>query len=195
MKTVPAGIRCAKLIVMAILLATASGCNAVLSKRPVGETPAMIIAKDWEGEWVTTDGSVKLTVIDADKGLLKAYWLDDEKGKPMMQSADIELRESGEWMFASINEKDTRTDGDKRVSKGYLWARVKNKDRQIIIWTPDDKAFTRLVTSGVFPGKINDGGSVILDELKPQHLKIITSGERGVLFEWDQPTVLMKVGK
>jgi hypothetical protein len=49
------------------------------------------------------------------------------------------------------------------------------------------------VKDGVFPGKI-DGDDVILDELKPQHLKIITSGERGVLFEWDKPAVFVKVG-
>jgi hypothetical protein len=39
-----------------------------------------------------------------------------------------------------------------------------------------------------------DGDDVILEELKPQHLKIITSGERGVLFEWDKPAVFVKVG-
>ena len=63
-----------------------------------------------------------------------------------------------------------------------------------MVWSPDETLFKQLMKAGVFPGKV-DGDEVILDELKPQHLKIITSGERGVLFSWDKPTVFVKVGK
>ena len=94
--------RSSKLILAGLILLTTCGCNAVISKRPVGEKPAKIVAKVWEGNWVTADGAV-------------------------------------------------------------------------------------------FSGKL-DGDDVILDELKPQHLKIITSGERGVLFDWDKPLVFVKVG-
>ena len=194
MKNFLSGIRATTIIATAILLTIMSGCNQVLSKRPVGEKPAKLVAADWEGQWLTSDGLVKLTVVDANKGLLKAYYLEAEDGTPVLYSANIELRESGEWMFGSFNEKDARKADDKAASKGFLWARVINKDRQIIIWAPDDAVFTKLVESGVFPGK-TEQRDVFLDELKPQHLKIITSGERGVLFKWDEPLVLVKVGK
>lgn len=177
-------------VAVTLLLISACGCNAVLAKRPVGEKPAKIVANDWEGKWVGADGgSLTVKVLDANKGLLKVFWLDDEdKRTPSMKSADVELRESGKWLFASTNYEDNGP------SRGYLWGRIKNEDRQMIVWIPDDKAFAPLVKSGVFPGKI-EGDDIILDELKAEHLKIITSGERGVLFQWDKPAVFVKAGQ
>lgn len=177
-----------KLILAGLVLLTTCGCNAVISKHAVGEKPATIVAKNWNGNWVTTDGAVTIKVADADKGILKVFWLEDDKqGNPAMKSAQVELKESGEWLFANAKEEDSSK------SRGYLWGRIKNEDRQIIVWQPDDKAFGQLVKDGVFPGRI-EGNDVILDELKPQHVKIITSGERGVLFTWDEPTFFVKVG-
>ncbi len=181
--------RHSKLILVGLLLATACGCSAVISKRPVGEKPAKIVAKDWEGDWVTTDGAVKIKVVDAEKGILKVFWLEDDKqGNPAMKTAQVELKESGDWLFANTKDEDSSK------SRGYFWGRIKNEDRQIVVWFPDDKMFQQLVKDGVFPGKI-EGDDVLLDELKPQHLKIITSGERGVLFSWDKPAVFVKIGK
>ena len=167
------------------ILLAASGCSSVVSKRPVGEKQVRIVAKDWEGDWRTHDGTVRVKVIDAEKGILKAFWLEDDKqGNPGMRTARIELRESGNWLFAN-------TEDDK--GRGYVWGRIKNEDRQIVVWSPNDKVFSKLITDGVFPGKV-ESGEVALEELKPQHLKIITSGEKGVLFLWDEPTVFLKVG-
>lgn len=175
-----------KLAIAGLLLATACGCSSVISKRPVGEKPAKIAAKDWEGNWVGTDGAVKVKVVDADKAILRVVWLeDDQQGKPTMKTAEVELRESGGWLFANTKEEDK--------GRGYVWGRIRNEDGQIIVWSPDETLFKQLMKEGVFPGKV-DGDEVILDELKPQHLKIITSGERGVLFSWDKPTVFVKVG-
>lgn len=175
-----------KLAIAGLLLATACGCSSVISKRPVGEKPARIVAKDWEGNWAGTDGAVNVKVVDAEKAILRVVWLeDDEQGKPTMKTADVELRESGEWFFVNTREEDK--------DRGFIWARIKNEDRQIIVWPPDDKSFAQCVKDGVFPGRL-DGNEVILDDLKPQHLKIITSGERGVLFAWDKPAVFVKVG-
>ncbi len=187
MKSTRRKTRYARLTLAGLILLTTCGCSAVYSKRPVGEKPAKIATKDWEGNWLMSDGvSMKVKVVDADKGILKLFWLDDDT-KVVMKTADVELRESGEWLFASTKAED------KGQTKGYAWGRIKNEDRQIILWFPADKIFKGLVKDGVFPGKI-DGDDVILEELKPQHLKIITSGERGVLFEWDKPAVFVKVG-
>jgi hypothetical protein len=175
-----------KLAIAGLLLANAWGCSSVISKRPVGEKPARIVAKEWEGDWVGTDGAVNVKVVDADKAILRIAWVeDDEQGKPAMKTADVELRESGEWLFVNTREEDK--------DRGFVWGRIKNEDRQIIVWPPDDKSFAQCVKDGVFPGTL-DGDEVILDELKPQHLKIITSAERGVLFAWDKPNVFAKVG-
>ena len=178
--------RYSQLAIAALLLATVCGCSSVITKSPVGEKPAKIVAKEWEGNWVGTDVSVNVKVVDADKGILRAFWMeDDNQGFPAMKTADVELRESGNWLFANSTEEDK--------DRGYIWGRIKNEDRQIIIWPPDDGLFAQCVKEGVFPGKL-DANAIILDELKPQHLKIITSGGRGVLFSWDKPTVFVKVG-
>lgn len=127
-----------------------------------------------------------MKVVDANKAILSTAWLEDDgQGKPAMKTAEVELRESGEWLFASTREEDK--------GQGWLWGRIKNQDRQIIVWLPDDKLFKQSMKEGWFPGKI-DGDEVILDELEPQHLKILTSTERGVLFSWDKPTVFVRVG-
>jgi hypothetical protein len=187
MKPILSNKRYAKLVLAVLILLTTCGCNAVISKRPVGEKSAKIMAKDWEGNWLSPDGPAKVKVVDPDKGIIKVFWLEDDKeGKPGMKTAEVELRQSGEWLFANTRAED------KGESRGYVWARIKNEDRQIIAWLPDNKAFARLVKDGVLPGK-NDGDDMILDELKPQHLQIITSGERGLLFEWDKPAVFVKV--
>jgi hypothetical protein len=51
----------------------------------------------------------------------------------------------------------------------------------------------QLVRDGVIPGRL-DVQDVILEELEPQYLKIITSAERGVPFSWDKPIVFVKAG-
>lgn len=178
--------RYSTLAIAGLLLATVCGCNSVISKRPVGERPARIVAKEWEGNWITTDGAVKVKVVDSDKGILKVAWLEDDKqGNPTLKTAEIEVRESGGWLFANTREEDK--------GRGYVWGRIRNEDGQIILWSPDETLFKQLIKEGVFPGRL-DGDEVILDDLKPQHLKIITSGKRGVFFSWDQPTVFRKVG-
>ena len=187
MKTTGQSIRLLQLAIAGILLAITCGCSSIISKHPVGEKPARIVAKDWEGNWESPDGAVTVKVVDADKGLLKTFWIEDDKqGIPALKTAEVELRESGGWLFAS-----TREEGKNR---GYLWGRIKNEDRQIIVWLPDENMFKQMVKESVFPGKI-DGDVLLLEELTPRHLKIITTSEKGVLFDWDKPAVFVKMGK
>lgn len=174
-----------KLVLVGFLLLAACGCNAVLSKHPVGDNPARIETKEWEGNWTTTDGAVKLDVLDADRGILRASWVEDGKnGAPALKSAEIEIRESGGWLIANTREEKGR---------GYLWGRIKTEDRQIIVWSPDERLFAKAVKDGVLPGRV-EGEDVILDDLKPHHLKVITATEKGVLFSWDRPAIFVKSG-
>lgn len=174
-----------ELILACFLLTISCGCNAVISKHPVGEKPARIVAKDWEGNWENPDGAVTVKVVDADKGLLKVFWLEDDKqGTPAMKTAEIEVRESGGWLFAN-----TREEGKNR---GYHWGRITNEDRQIIVWLPDKNMFAQMVKESVFPGRV-DGEDVLLEELTPRHLKIIITAEKGVLLDWDKPVVFVKM--
>lgn len=186
MKATTHSVRSLEIIIVSFVLAISCGCSAVISSHPVGEKPAKIIAKDWEGNWESTDSAVRVKVVDENRGLLKAFWMEDDKqGNPAMKTAEVELRESGDWLFASVREEGK--------NRGYLWGRIKNEDRQVIVWMPDENSFRKMVTESVLSGKL-DGDDVLLDELKPPQLKIIKSGEKGVWFAWDKPAVFVKMG-
>jgi hypothetical protein len=146
------------------------------------------VAKEWEGSWLGPDGVVNIKVVDAESGTLSIAWLEhDEQGQPAMKTAAVELRESGDWLFASTREES------KGGSRGYLWVRIKKEHRQIIAWEPDGQLFAQFVRDGVIPGRI-DGDDVVLEALESRPLKMITSGERGVPFSWDRPLVFVKAG-
>ena len=168
-----------------LILLTVCGCSSVTSKRPVGAQPARILANQWEGDWHTRDGAVRVKVVNVEKGILEAFWIDDDRqGNPVMRSTKIVLRESGGWLFANAEDEK---------GKGYVWGRVRNEDGRILVWAPDDRRFLQLIKDGVFPGKV-EGNDVLLEELKPGHLEMITSGDKGILFQWDQPTIFVKAG-
>ena len=98
---------------------------------------------------------------------------------------NVEIRESGEWLFANTKDEE---------GKEYVWGRIKNEHGQILVWAPDIAAFRRLVEGGLLPGRLA-GSSVVLGDLKPEQIKILTSGEGGTLYRWDEPVVLRKLGR
>ena len=174
--------RYSKLAFVALLLAV-SGCNQVICKRPVGEKPAKIVVAEWEGNWIGPDGAIAIKVVDAESATLKVVWLEDDAGQPTMKTAAVELRESGDWLFANTLKDDE--------ASGYLWARIKKENRQILLWEPDEKLFAKLVRAETLPGRV-DQNNVILEELNSEYLNLITSGDHGVPFTWDQPLILVR---
>jgi hypothetical protein len=170
-------------VVFVALLLAATGCNQVISTRPVGQKPAQIVAAEWEGNWIGPDGAVAIKVVDADLAILRIVWLEDEAGQPALKTALVELRESGNWLFAN-----TRAEGE---GNWYLWGRVKKEKRQILIWEPHEKAFAKLVNDGVLPGRV-DQNKVILEELDAMQLSVLESGGYGVPFSWDEPLILVR---
>ena len=98
----------------------------------------------------------------------------------------MHLLESGDWIFASIPDKDNL--------KRYLWGRIKQDGQQVVVWVPDSEKFQALVEEGKLPGKIEDS-DVILGNLTSDHLKLITSETEGVLFEWDEPIIFRRFSK
>jgi len=171
-----------------MLLALAfSGCAAAYSKQPVGETPKSLVTEveQWEGNWMRPDGSVTVKVKDAAKGVLTIGWIDSNPEGLKPQTTVVFLREVGHWTFASLKNTD----------KPYLflWARIEQSDRQIIFWPPDVEKLSALVTAGKLPGTIKDS-DVYLGALGAKELKILSSEDEGILFNWDKPVVLFKLG-
>jgi hypothetical protein len=174
-----------RLFLSGLALLLTCGCSAVTARYPVGERPTKIVADNWQGKWICRDGEVTIKVDDAERGFLTVSFT--ERNEPRPTILHVELLESNGWLFA--NTRDW-SDDPKAV---YVWGRVRNEEGQITIWAPNPKEFKRLVTSGAIPGQFSSGNDVVLDQLKPIHLRQITSVQKGSLFDWHDPFALVRV--
>jgi hypothetical protein len=163
------------------------GCAAVTSVEPVGERPKEISQNEWGGTWIHMSQSVTIKVSDEQKGLLQVAWVEEKEwGSLKIESYQVAIRESGEWIFGNVKEKEE--------SLHYYWALVKKDVGQIIVWAPDPAQFRELVQTGVLRGKV-EKRDIILDKLTPDDLKVILSGDKGVCFDWQNPLVFFRLGK
>lgn len=160
----------------------------VVSGRPLGDTPVRLDPAEWEGTWTAADGGpVVVRVDDAAGGQLRLAWIEGEK-EMVLKTAMVSVLRSGPWFFANMRE-DVK-DASPSV---YLFALVKRQKGTMLIWPPRPESFARLIREGVLPGTVTKE-KVLLGELKPEQMKIIASEDRGVLFDWENPIVLMKMG-
>jgi hypothetical protein len=162
------------------------GCAAVSSVEPVGERPKAISQDEWSGTWIHENHSITIKVLDEQKGLLQVAWVEEKEGGLKLESYQVAIRESGEWIFGNVKEKED--------AASHYWALIKKDAGQIIVWTPDPAQFRKLVQTGVLRGKL-EGYDIILGKLTPDDLKVILSGDKGVYFEWENPVVFFRLGK
>jgi hypothetical protein len=176
--------RIQRLFFVCILLFSAAACSEVVSVFPVGEKSVSLKPEEWNGKWVAVPSDKEyaiLEVLPGQEGMLRitghSNGTDD---KPM----DAILRTSDGWMFVNVAKED---------NSGYYWARIRNQDgRAIFVWLPSFDKCKGLIEKGTLSGEVN-GSSISLNLARPEHLKIITSEEYGVIFDWDEPAVLRKV--
>jgi len=166
-----------------IMAATITSCGFVYTPQPIGERPSLIETDAWEGTWINEEQFLTINVTDETEGLLQISWIKKDQGQVKLESCKVYLLESGDWIFASIPDKDN--------PKLYLWGRIKRVGQQIVVWVPDSEKFQALVEEGKLPGKIEDS-TVLLGNLTSAHLKLITSETKGVLFEWDEPIIFRR---
>ncbi len=162
------------------------GCATVSSVEPVGERPKEISQNEWTGTWIHKDHCITIKVLNEQKGLLQIAWVEEKEGGFHLESHEVAIRESGEWIFGNVKGK-----GD---AASYCWALMKKDPGQIIAWTPDPAQFRKLVQAGILRGKV-ERYDIILEKLTPDDLKGILSGDNGVCFEWQDPVVFFRIGK
>jgi hypothetical protein len=175
------------LLILPLLIFGLLGCQRVTSIHPVGYDPVPLRAEDWNGEWGLPFEKefIRMKVVDRETGMLRITSYNSEGGAEKVE--DAILRQVNGWTFASI-----ANDGE---GGGYLFARVSNTGGRIfLIWLPDYDRFRGLVEKEILPGK-TDADTVKLGLLLPTHLKLITSGELGVLFSWDDPIVMIRLDR
>ncbi len=179
-----------KTIFVACLSLLFCGCSAVFSPQPIGDKPTNILSKqsEWEGTWVNLNGAITVKVVDGSNGVLKVGWIQDKDGDLKYRTAEVSLRDNKDWTFISIRDLDEAN------QNRYLWGRIKKEERAAILWGPDVEKFKTLVQDKLIPGTI-DGGNVVLGNLSSSHLDLIRSQTSGVLFNWDQPLILIRLDK
>jgi hypothetical protein len=160
----------------------------VAGKGPIGEAPVLLNAKDWDGTWFNPGGDYcMMKVKNENEGIIRLAWIEDDK-EMTHKSSDVFIRKSGSWLFASIKEED-----DKEAANNlYVWAIIKKSQKTIFIWLPNEERFKKLIEAKTLPGEVRKS-MVMLGDLKPEHMKIITSEERNFLFDWENPLVLIKL--
>ena len=184
------------LIVSAFLL-SASACSVVTVTEPIGEEPVQLKPEQWEGLWKLyyysfdndeEEAFVVIEVSDSEKGVLKVTHIGR---KP--ESFQVYLRESNGWMFGSYR------DPEKPDDKDMFWGRFKKNGDRIVIWIPNYDRFSDLVKNGLLPGHPNTGEQpdndnyLVLSGVRPEQMDLITSGSKGVLFEWEFPFFMVRV--
>lgn len=170
------------------ILLIVCGCSIVASKAPVGQVPVVVDEKGWNGTWYNPDGTYcVLQVRNEHEGILQLAWIENDK-ELKYQSGEVFIRKSGNVLFVSTKETQEKTGAD----VVYVWARIKKERNMILIWLPDEEKFRKLIEAHILPGEIKNG-MTILGDLKPEHMKAITSEEKGLLFDWERPLVLIKV--
>jgi hypothetical protein len=184
------------LLIVSVFLLAASACSYVTVTEPIGEEPVQLQPKEWEGVWKLyfyslfnedeEEAFFVMEVSDSENGVLKVQNIGREP-----ESAQVYLRESNGWMFGSYRNPGEAED------KGMCWGRFEKHGDRIFIWVPDYDRFSGLMNDGLLPGhpaEDMDGDKIlILSNLKPEHLELVTSESKGVLFHWDHPIFMERI--
>jgi hypothetical protein len=165
---------------------------------PIGEHPVTLAPEEWDGTWLTSDGSAVVEVTDGPNGILKLAFVDGLE----MEILEVHVRSSGDWMFGSFigPEPDPAENTGGGHQAKFYWARIRHDPDQIVIWSPDTSKLRTLVEEGILPGNLGkdegfEGRDVYLGKLTPEHYNIITSSAEGVLLDWEDPQVLIRYSK
>jgi len=206
----------ARLLITLLLAATLlGGCNAVLVEAPIGDAVVTLDPATWQGTWVNDDVVILTTVLDSEKGLLQAAWVERgaEGEGARFESVSGTVRQTGDMIFLSMKKEaaedwGTTTAPDSEVAATaatpapltdvalateYTWARIDNNGKRIILWLPDVEQFQRAVQDGRLPGTVREDEDVMLAALAPAQLALINS-PAGNLLDWSEPTVFVRIG-
>ncbi len=168
------------------MAATLAGCGAVYSTQPVGEASVAVRAADWDGTWLQGEGTLTLKVEDEGSGRIRGVWVEWGHQGPRLESHVIELRRSGDAMFANVGESDAN--GRMR----YAWARMRREGNVLIAWIPDVERFKAACRVHRLPCREQEEHVVLIDP-SAEHMMVLASLEAALLYRWDQPVVLIRL--
>ena len=181
-----------------------SGCEAVFTQQPLGDEVVKLDRDLWQGTWLGDEVVVLTTVLDDDKGLLQAAWVERGQDGARFEAVTGSVRRSGDVLFLNMEHQKTDADTASDEAAGrpgdhsgfaseYYWARIENDGRKAVFWWPDVGRIRLAVQQGSLPGRIEQDQDVILGPLDATQLARINDPSSGLL-DWSRPVTLIRIG-
>jgi len=186
------------------LLAALSGgfvsCTRVTVTEPFGTKPAELDPQAWDGVWRFDDGNRGRIAVSKERpGEFVFSEVLDPGVEPEEQSEDLTVvvRDVGGDLFFTV----VAAGEEAATGEGMVWGRIALNDNTALVWLPDVDAFAPLVKNGTLPGEDKRkkdeksgalSGAIELGKLGEEDTTAIGTGTHGVLFAWDEPTVLVR---
>ena len=179
-----------------------SGCDAVFTQQPMGTDVVKLDIPTWQGTWLGDEIVMVTTVLDSDKGMMQAAWVERGPEGARFETSNGTIRQSGDRLFLTMEHQlpkdkgsgDARTSPEvEAVPPEYYWARVENDGKRVVLWWPDVDQFRLAVSEGRLPGTIKEDKDVVLGELDDAQMDLVNT-PAGNLLRWSDPVVFIRIG-
>ncbi len=189
-------LRTSILMAIAATMLVGLGCSRVRSTAPMGTAPVALVPEEWDGTWHSpgTGGFISVKVRDAARGELEVASVgSEEHDKFVLQTLAVYVRQSGDWTFFSVAARDLAKDDEDEDNEGYVWGRIKKEGNRVVLWLPHFGRTASALAAGRLPGTKLSDSDILLGELREEHHQLIASQEKGVLLDWENPLVLIRM--
>lgn len=174
-----------------------TACESVFVEQPMGDEVVVLKEDLWQGQWSNGEIVITTTIIDAEKGILQAAWVERGQLGGELETATGYVRRTGDVTYLNL----LNYDGDASPGEGsgenkspeYHWARLQHDKRRAVLWWPNQNRFRDAINAGTLPGTIREDQDVLLGKLNEEQLQNINSPEANLL-NWTEPMVFVRIG-
>jgi hypothetical protein len=177
-----------------------SGCESVFVEQPLGEEVVVLDEALWQGQWSNGEIVITTSIIDAEKGILQAAWIERGEHGAELEMATGYVRKTGERIYLNLPNYDTDeapddSPGETELQDSkpeYHWALLVLDEHQASLWWPNQDHFHEAVKAGTLPGTVREDQDVLLGALSAEQLDLINSPQANLL-NWTEPMVFTRI--
>ena len=174
-----------------------TACESVFVEQPLGDEVVILDEALWQGQWSNGEIVITTTVMDAEKGILQAAWVERGKLGGELEMATGYVRRTGDVTYLNLpnsnNDVSLDEGSDEKKALEYHWALLQHDEHRAILWWPDQNRFRDAVKAGNLPGTIKEDQDVLLGKLSEEQLHHISTPEANLL-NWTEPLVFVRIG-
>ena len=186
-------LRYAQVACVLLSLSALTACE-VASVEPMGVVPVSIEADDWEGLWMSDDGSTwgVVRVVNALEGELEIAGIDYDEDNFWLETGPVFLRVAATDTAEDKAMYVNMYDGDSDI---YAWGLLRKNDDHVEIRLPVASRFRQFVEEGTLPGRVEGDmlRTVILEELTVEHLAFISAIDETLWKPSETATILRRL--